>query len=133
MELKESIIHDSRFNFNMVSKQQTGKLGEDIATRYLQDKGYAVLARNFKRKTGEIDIVARRGSAIVFVEVKVATLSSALHEKLHYKKQQKIIRTGQWYLSENKIEQGVPWQIDLIAVDALAGKVCVHIERAVTY
>jgi putative endonuclease len=115
----------------MVSKQQTGKLGEDIAADYLQKRGYKILARNFKRKTGEIDIVAKRGRTIVFVEVKVVTSSSALHEKLHYKKQQKITRTGQWYLSENGMEYGVPWQVDLIAVDANSETICAHIEQAV--
>jgi putative endonuclease len=114
-----------------MDRKEIGNRGEDIAVEYLSKRKYAILARNFKRKTGEIDIVAKRGRAIVFVEVKVVTLSSALHEKLHYKKQQKIIRTGQWYLSENGMEHGVPWQIDLIAVDALSEMVCVHIERAV--
>lgn len=115
----------------MVSKQQIGNRGEDIAAEYLEKKGYKILARNFKRKTGEIDIVAKHGRIIVFVEVKVVTSSSALHEKLHYKKQQKIIRTGQWYLSENGMECGIPWQIDLVAVDSFSQSVCAHITRAV--
>lgn len=114
----------------MISTKQAGIKGEDIATRYLQGMGYKVLERNFKRKTGEIDIVAKRKKDIIFVEVKVVTSSSALHEKLHPEKQRKIIKTALWYLSENKMEQGVPWQIDLIAVDSETGSVVAHIERA---
>lgn len=115
----------------MVSTKQIGTTGEDIAANYLQSRGYRILTRNFKRKTGEIDIVAKFKKDIVFVEVKVVTSSSVLHEKLHPEKQRKIIRTALWYLSENKMEHGIPWQIDLIAVDAYSGTVCAHIERAV--
>ena len=114
-----------------MDRKKIGNRGEDIAVEYLKKKRYSIVARNFKRKTGEIDIVAKRKKDIVFVEVKVVNESSALHEKLDYKKQQEIIRTGQWYLSENGMEHGVPWQIDLIAVDADSKTVCVHIERAV--
>lgn len=115
----------------MVSKQQTGKYGENIAAEYLTKNGYKILARNFKRKTGEIDIVAKRKKNIVFVEVKVVDDSSALHEKLHPEKQRKIIRTAQWFLSEQNLEENVPWQIDLIAVDGYFDRVSAHIERAV--
>lgn len=115
----------------MVSKQQTGKQGEDIAVKYLKKRGYQILARNFRRKSGEIDIIAKRKKTIIFAEVKVVTDSSVLHEKLNWKKQQKIVRTAQWYLSENGMEEGVPWQIDLIAIDDFTEKVSVHIEQAV--
>ena len=49
-----------------------GRRGEDLAHRYLQSHGYIVVARNFRTRTGsaEVDIVARKGDAVVFVEVK---------------------------------------------------------------
>ena len=53
-----------------------GKLGEDIAARFLSRKGYAVIGRNVKTFVGEIDIVARKGSFIIFIEVKTRGTNS---------------------------------------------------------
>jgi putative endonuclease len=47
-----------------------GKIGEDLACRELERRGYAILARRYRKRGGELDIVARDGRAIVFVEVK---------------------------------------------------------------
>jgi putative endonuclease len=47
-----------------------GKTGEDLACRELEQRGYAILARRYRRRGGELDIVARDGETIVFVEVK---------------------------------------------------------------
>lgn len=58
----------------MRTVQSIGKLGENIAGRYLQRKGYTILETNFQNtkgyKYGEIDIVTRKGDALVFIEVK---------------------------------------------------------------
>ncbi len=50
--------------------KNVGKIGEDIACKYLIEKGYAILERNYVEKGGEIDIIARNGREIIFVEVK---------------------------------------------------------------
>jgi len=47
-----------------------GKIGEDLACRELERRGYAILARRYRRRGGELDIIARDGHALVFVEVK---------------------------------------------------------------
>lgn len=47
-----------------------GKTGEDLACRELERRGYAILARRYRRRRGELDIVARDGQTLVFVEVK---------------------------------------------------------------
>jgi putative endonuclease len=52
------------------ARQTLGKHGEDLACRELERRGYAILARRYRRRVGEIDIVARDGATIVFVEVK---------------------------------------------------------------
>ncbi len=49
---------------------QTGKKGEDLACRYLEELGYKILERNFRIRGGEIDIVAKDGEFLVYVEVK---------------------------------------------------------------
>jgi putative endonuclease len=54
----------------MVDRQALGRWGEDLAARHLEQAGYELLARNWRCRAGEIDIVARIERAIVFVEVK---------------------------------------------------------------
>ena len=49
---------------------RSGLAGEELACRHLQQRGYAILARNFRCRSGELDVVARDGAATVFVEVK---------------------------------------------------------------
>ena len=51
-------------------RQTCGKLGEDLACAELERRGYAILARRYRTRAGEIDIVARDGETLVFVEVK---------------------------------------------------------------
>lgn len=58
------------------SKSQTkGKIGEDIACRYISDRGYCLIERNYTVPHGEIDIVAEKGNILVFFEVKSAVIS----------------------------------------------------------
>lgn len=47
-----------------------GKKGEEAAARYLQNKGYTILVRNYRKSFGEIDLIAQEGGTLVFVEVK---------------------------------------------------------------
>ena len=55
------------------AKLNLGKKGEQLAARYLQQKGYKILDFNYRTKFGEIDVVAKDGETIVFVEVKTRT------------------------------------------------------------
>ena len=52
------------------SRIALGKSGEDLACRELERRGYAILARRYRRRRGELDIIARDGETVVFVEVK---------------------------------------------------------------
>jgi len=63
------------------ARRATGRAGEDVATAYLRGLGYAILRRNLRGPGGEIDVVARDGATVVFVEVKARrtrTYGSAL-------------------------------------------------------
>jgi putative endonuclease len=51
-------------------RQDVGETGENLACRELERRGYAILARRYRRRGGELDIIARDGSTVVFVEVK---------------------------------------------------------------
>ena len=84
---------------------QTGKRGEDIAAAYLKNRGYRIIERNYKCLFGEIDIVAKDGDTVVFVEVK-----SRKSEKfgdpqgaVGREKQKKISRISLKYLEEKHL------------------------------
>jgi putative endonuclease len=53
-----------------IARQRLGKTGEDLACRELERRGYAIVARRYRRRGGELDIIARDGPTLVFVEVK---------------------------------------------------------------
>ena len=55
------------------ARQILGKYGEDLACRELERRGYAIIARRYRRRGGELDIIARDGQTVVFVEVKTRT------------------------------------------------------------
>ena len=78
----------------------SGRAGEDAAAQYLSARGYVILARNFRTRAGEIDIIARNNKTIVFVEVK--TRSSVAYgfpaEYVTRRKQDKIIKAALYYL-----------------------------------
>ena len=73
---------------------QTGRLGEDLARKYLQKKGYKILEQNYRTRYAEIDLVAREKDVLVFVEVrtKVGEQFGTPEETLNFKKLQKVKR-----------------------------------------
>ena len=87
----------------MNQRQAFGKAGEDLAVRYLKKKGFKVLERNYTCPVGEIDIVARDGKTIVFVEVKTRRSLSYGSARLAITphKQRKISMTALYYLKFN--------------------------------
>ena len=86
-----------------MSRQKTlGQFGEDCAAKFLEAKGYTIIARNFRIRSAEIDIIARTGGVIVFVEVKAR--SNIRHglpaEAVTLRKQQKIITAAGVFLQD---------------------------------
>ena len=77
-----------------------GKHGEDLACRELRRRGYAVLARRYRTRWGEIDIVARDGDTLVFVEVKTrrSTGFGGPVAAVNYGKQRRLINMARSYL-----------------------------------
>lgn len=84
-------------------RQTLGRKGEDLACRFLEKKGYHVLTRNYRTRTGEIDIIARDGAALVFVEVKTRGSKRFGHpfEAITFRKRQQLIRVALEYISRN--------------------------------
>jgi len=54
-------------------KQRVGRLGEDIAKKYLENKGFSIIGQNYLKKYGEIDIIAKNGRVLHFIEVKTVS------------------------------------------------------------
>jgi len=109
-------------------KQVVGALGEEIASKFLINKGFTVITRNYWKKFGEIDIVAKSDGRIHFVEVKTVsrenlkdiekeTLDSFRPEdNVHPWKLKRLSRAIQVYLSENKLGDETDWQFDVVTV-----------------
>ena len=103
-----------------IRRQVLGIAGEDRATAVLEQEGYAVLARRYRTRHGEIDIVARDGDTIVFVEVKVkehAEFGRAA-ESVTPRKQQRVISMAVDYLARNRLTSS-PCRFDVIAIDGV--------------
>ena len=99
------------------AKRELGDIGENIACEFLNKKGYQVIDRNYLRKWGEIDIVARKSGIIHFVEVKsVSRVTSGYRaeDNMHPWKLKRLARAMQTYLLEKKLD--CDWQLDLITV-----------------
>ncbi len=94
-----------------------GKSGEDLACAALRRQGYAILARRYRSRFGEIDIIARDGPTLVFVEVKCRSGSKygSGAEAITPRKQQHILRVAQEYLLRHDAGDR-PCRFDVVAV-----------------
>lgn len=106
----------------MVTRQQKfGRRAESIAVRLLKKAGYKIITQNYRTRIGEIDIIAKEGPTIVFVEVKARRSARFGHPKqaVTYAKQRKISMVALEYLkSTDQIKSKA--RFDVIAVTALS-------------
>jgi putative endonuclease len=79
--------------------RRRGRRAETLAVWLLRLKGYAILARGLRQRPGEIDIVARRGSVVVFVEVKARPDQASAAEALRPRQRQRIMRAAALFLA----------------------------------
>ena len=96
----------------MSDKQEKGKLGEDAVCAELEKRGHTLIARNYHKRTGEIDIISAVGNNIVFTEVKTRKLGAQVSglEAVNFTKKKKIVLTADAYLTENpQILQNYPF------------------------
>lgn len=117
----------------MYKKHIVGKIGEDIASKYLMDNNYEIIERNFNCKQGEIDIIARDENEIVFIEVKTRTSKAYGNpiDAVTYYKQKHILKSVEYYLFLRKLEN-VFVRIDIVEVYKKDGKYHVnHIKNAI--
>lgn len=105
----------------MREKKDLGDLGEKIAEKFLKDKGYEILDKNFRYSNfGELDIIGKKDNNIIFFEVKTRRKTAPCEflpeDNITREKQKKLIKLAEIYLSKNNLE-GISWQIDILAIE----------------
>lgn len=107
----------------ITQRRKFGDLGENIAKNYLEKLGYKIIGSNYSKRWGEIDIIAESpNKELVFLEIKTretGDYQSAFlpEDSVNFSKQQKLIKTAQTFLYENKYADDIAWQIDVIAIE----------------
>ncbi len=101
----------------MTEKRELGNKGEDAACAFLEKKGLQVLARNFHCRAGEIDVIARDGDTVAFVEVKTrrGRLFGSAAEAVTPAKRRKLTRAAMEYIDRNGL-YGENFRFDIMEV-----------------
>lgn len=100
----------------MLSEQRKGERAEQVVAKYLLANGYQLLARNFRGRRGEIDLIALDGSELAFIEVKSRRSGTALSlEAVDRRKRRRIVRAALEYVTRRRLH-GIPMRFDVAAV-----------------
>ena len=104
------------------ARMTLGKHGEDLACRELERRGYVIIARRFRVRSGELDIVARDGATLVFVEVKTRASRAFgdAAEAVTPIKQLRMRRLAEEYLMRHQLHD-CPCRFDVVAIHFEAG------------
>lgn len=101
----------------MYQKHKVGKIGEELAEKYIINKGYQIIEKNFSCKQGEIDIIAQDKDEIVIIEVKTRTQTKygTPSESVNNQKQNHILRVAEYYIHFKNLQNRYI-RIDVIEV-----------------
>ena len=101
----------------MLNNKETGRLGENIAKCYLLEKGCSILETNYSTRYGEIDIIAKDGKLVIFIEVKTrrGIKFGYPREAVDKHKQLKIRNMAEFYILRKDIRD-IPMRFDVIEV-----------------
>jgi len=115
----------------MANEVQKGHYGETVARGFLERRGFVVLAANYKRGGGEIDLIAQDGEAVVFIEVKYRRSLAAGLPRIAVTpaKQRKIIQTAWYYIAEKNLVN-TDFRFDVVEVFGREQLDVNHIENA---
>jgi putative endonuclease len=105
-----------------------GKTGEDLACGELERRGYAIVARRHRCRSGELDVIARDGATLVFVEVK-ARDSHAFGdaaEAVTWQKRRRIVRLACEYVMQHHLT-GSPCRFDVVSIQFDAGRPVIEV------
>ncbi|MBP9760372.1 MAG: YraN family protein [Candidatus Pacebacteria bacterium] len=104
-----------------------GRIGENIIWGYLKNRGYLILDRNYRKKWGELDIIAQKDNVLHFIEVKAGSWrgdewprdGADIHrpeDHMHAHKRARMARAVQTYLAEKSVKPDAKWTVDLAVV-----------------
>ena len=104
--------------FRGKNTKEIGKQGEEIAVEFLKKQGYRILERNWTTKFGEIDIIARDGHTLVFVEVKTRFegIAGSAEASIDYRKRRSISRTALFFLQATGFDH-LDCRFDVVTVE----------------
>jgi len=110
------------------ARQSLGKHGEDLACRELERRGYTIVARRYRTRGGEIDIIARDGRTLVFVEVKAreSRAFGAAAEAVTAFKQRRITDLARDYMMRHHVTD-CPCRFDVVSIHLDSGDPIVEI------
>ena len=116
----------------MTNKRQKGAAYEQIAAAHLISKGYEILEFNYRCRMGEIDIIARDGEYLVFVEVKTLPHGNLamLDQVLGKIKRKRIIETAKYFVHKYRQYSNSYMRFDVLIVDMPGLPPLYHIENA---
>ncbi|MCF7927850.1 MAG: YraN family protein [Spirochaetales bacterium] len=125
-------LKEGKSNFtDYRSTSSKGQVGEEFAAGYLRSIGHKIIERNFRTRTGEVDIVSRVGSLLVFVEVKNwdAYSFDSMEFALHSRKRRRIVEAARRFLYQHAEYMDMQVRFDLVYCSADHNNV-EHIEDA---
>ncbi|NLL63460.1 MAG: YraN family protein [Ruminococcaceae bacterium] len=99
---------------------EIGRKGEELTAKYLQNKNYEIIEKNYSCRFGEIDLIAKKENFICFIEVKTRKQDAFTtgFEAITVSKQRKIIKTAQYFLAYNKKYQNLQPRFDCVEVNS---------------
>ena len=99
-------------------RRRLGDAGEDLAAAALKQQGYKILERNYVTPLGEVDLIARQGQTLVFIEVKTRKNArfGAPQDAVNPAKQHKYRRLAEYYLKKNRLGEDVPVRFDVVGI-----------------
>lgn len=101
-----------------MNKREVGTSYEKAAGAFLEKKGYQILEYNYRCRMGEIDVIAKEGNYLVFLEVKYRKNAKKGYpiEAVGWQKQRKISMVASYYCMQKQIGDGVPCRFDVVAI-----------------
>lgn len=115
----------------MAQHNETGNQGEAEATQYLREKGYEIMARNYRHQHAEIDLIAKKGKLLVFVEVKTRSNPNYGNpeEFVSYTKAKLVMKAAEHYIFSTNWLHDIRFDIIAISIAGTERRVK-HIEDA---
>lgn len=108
-----------------MNKRIMGAQYEELAVSYLEKEGYQILEQNFRCRMGEIDLIAKDGNYLVFIEVKYRsdTRKGNALEAVNVRKQRVISKVAAYYMMLHQSEDSTPCRFDVVGITGEAVEV----------